>query len=188
MDDSAVEARWAKLTLLLEPIHANAVTTARRLCRSGADGDDLYQETVLTAFEKFGSLRNESSFRSWFFAVLLSRHRSRARRAFWRRFTSLEVELAGGRDPGVASDSHLVLSNDRITRALAALPAVQREAIVLFEMDGFSIEEITGLQRVSLSAVKSRLVRGRQALRSYYERRGWVQRAEGAPVSEGGLA
>jgi len=166
--------------MLLAPIHLQAVATARRLCRSSADGDDLYQETVLRAFEKLHTLRDESRFRSWFYAVLLSRHRSRCRPSFWRRLLPLEEVLAGGEEP-VGEDgserAEEVWRAGRATLALATLAAEQREAVVLFEVDGLSIEEIAVMQRVSISAVKSRLTRGRERLRIFYQRRGWQSAA-----------
>ena len=55
---------------------------------------------------------------------------------------------------------------------LAGLPAVQREAVVLFEIEGFSVEEIAAMQEVTVSAVKSRLARGRDRLRRAYQRLG----------------
>ncbi len=186
MDDRANENRWERLTLLLGPIHTQAVTTARRLSRSVPDGDDLYQESVLLAFRNLDALRDERSFRSWFFTILISRHRSRTRRSFWSRFASLEAkkedgfEAIGERGEEWAERS---LRAERIARALGALPDVQREAIVLFEMQGFSIEEIASLQRVSVSAVKSRLARGRESMRKEYERRGWAPRAKVTPTA-----
>jgi hypothetical protein len=45
---------------------------------------------------------------------------------------------------------------------------------VMFEVDGYPIEEIAAMQGVSLSAVKSRLARGRERLRRHYERMGYV--------------
>jgi predicted RNA polymerase sigma factor len=56
----------------------------------------------------------------------------------------------------------------------------QREAIVLFEVEGFRIEEIAAIQKASIPAVKSRLVRGRDNLRRYYVRRGWMRPREQA--------
>jgi RNA polymerase sigma-70 factor (ECF subfamily) len=61
---------------------------------------------------------------------------------------------------------------ERMATALGKLPAVQREAVVLFELEGFSIEEIAAIQRVTASAVKSRLSRGRDRLRRVYARWG----------------
>ena len=60
-----------------------------------------------------------------------------------------------------------------MSRALARLPAEQREAVVLFELEGFGIEAIAAVQKVSPSAVKSRLARGRARLARIYERWGF---------------
>jgi RNA polymerase sigma-70 factor (ECF subfamily) len=151
------------------------VATARRLCHSSAEGDDLYQESVLRAFEKLDSLRDESRFRSWFYATLLSRHRTRLRRSFWRRFFHLEDAFPDGAEPAGEDGSRWneqAAGAERARRALATLPAEQREALVLFEIDGYSIEEIAVMQRASVPAVKSRLTRGRDRLRRHYERHG----------------
>src|SRR5512134_332272 len=99
MEARAAEATWERLSKLLGPIHRSAIATARRLCRSRWDGDDLYQESVLRAFEKLHTLRDESRFRSWFYATLLSRHRSRCRRWFWKRQVPLEQACAGEGEP-----------------------------------------------------------------------------------------
>ncbi|HKW51880.1 MAG TPA: RNA polymerase sigma factor [Candidatus Eisenbacteria bacterium] len=165
-------ARWARLTRLLGPIHAQAVATARRLSRSLHDGDDLYQEAVLRAHDKLDGLRDESRFRSWFFAVLLSRHRSRVRRPR-RELVPIEATL-GRRDEPVGEDGTSWEEGrrraERAARALAGLAPAQREAIVLHDIDGFSVEEVAEMQRVTSSAVKSRLARGREELRRFYLR------------------
>ena len=157
---------------LLGPLHEQALATARRLCRSPAEGDDLYHDALLRAFEKLSTLRDETRFRSWFYAVLLNRHRSRCRRSFWSRFLPLEEAFPRGAEPaGERGETWAERSVQagRFARALARMRPEQREAVVLFEVDGCSIEEIAGMQRASVPAVKSRLVRGREALRRHYE-------------------
>jgi RNA polymerase sigma-70 factor (ECF subfamily) len=187
MEALATEATWERLSALLGPIHQSAIATARRLCRSRGDGDDLYQESVLRAYEKLHTLRDESRFRSWFYATLLSRHRSRSRRWFWRRQVPLETAFARDREP-VGEDGgeweERIRRADRATAALASLDPAQREVIVLFEMDGYSIEEIADMQHASIPAVKSRLTRGRRKLRNFYDRRGWGGPGAGAARPE----
>ena len=169
--DASTE-RWQRLLRLLQPCHDRSVRIARQLTRTAHDGDDLFQEAVLRAFRGIDSLRDEGRFAAWFQAVLLSVHRSRARRGFWRRFLSLESEGRRGLDrPDPAGGTEEERQRaERASRALATLPAVQREAVVLFELEGFSIEEIAACQQVSIPAVKSRLQRGRARLRQHYER------------------
>ena len=175
MDDPTHGERWERLLGLLAPLHSQALATARRLSRSAAEGDDLYQESVLRAFQKLPQLRDEERFRSWFFAVLLSVHRGRCRRAFWRRFLPLADAVAGGFDP-VGIDGRLRADEHeqaaRASRALATLPAVQREAVVLHDIEDISMAEIAAMQGVTVSAVKTRVARGRERLRAHYRRLG----------------
>ncbi|HEX2573369.1 MAG TPA: RNA polymerase sigma factor [Polyangia bacterium] len=157
---------------LLGPIHDRARLTARRLCRSPADGDDLFQDAMLRALEQLPTLRDETRFRSWFYAVLLSVHRARSRRVFWRRWFSLDELITGGEEPAGEDGGRWEearVEAARMARALAGLPAVQREAVVLFEVEGFSIEEVANLQGASVVAVKTRLVRARERLRRHYQ-------------------
>lgn len=166
------EVRWQRLMALLEPLHERAMASARRLGRSTAEGDDLYQETVLRAFEKLHTLRDESRFGAWFYATLLSRHRTRYRRSFWRRVLPWEGAFPGDGPPGEDGQEWEGRSIEarRAARALATLAPEQREAVVLFEIDGYTITEIAAMQGASVPAVKSRLQRGREALRRHYQR------------------
>ena len=187
-------ADWARLLELLTPIHARAARMARRLAGSAHDGDDLFQEAVLRALAALPALRDQGCFGPWFTTILLNVHRNRSRRGFWRRLVPLERDEAPALEP-VGENGHAWeeerLRAARASRALATLPAVQREAVVLFELEGYSIGEIAALQEVSPSAVKSRLARGRARLRRTYERWGFgrqrgrngVGRAGGTPLS-----
>jgi RNA polymerase sigma-70 factor (ECF subfamily) len=178
MASDAAAQRQRRLMALLTPHHDRARVTARRLCRSHADGDDLFHETVLRAFDHLDELRQPERFRSWFYAVMLSVHRARHRRSFWRRFLPLDD---AGPEPAVDGATDVMEGSQRMARALATLAPQEREAIVLFELEGFSLEEVAALQTSSLPAVKSRLVRARARLRRHYERHERV----GNPVVRG---
>jgi RNA polymerase sigma-70 factor (ECF subfamily) len=121
---------------------------------------------VLRALDRLDDLRDASRFRSWFFAILLSVHRQRHRRAFWRRLLPLDAV----REPPGSPEAERLEGAERMAAALASLSAKEREAVVLFELEGFTLEEIAALSGDSLSAVKSRLSRARLRLRRHYER------------------
>lgn len=154
-----------RLCRLLEPLHAELRTCARRLCRSTADGDDLFQEAALRALGKIDMLDSEEAFRAWFYRVLLSVHRNRVKRSFWSRLVPIGDREPAGEPTGDVGGA------ERIRLALASLPVEQREAIVLHDIQEMSVEEIADVQGVSESAVKSRLARGRKQLRSIYKKR-----------------
>lgn len=189
MKHDEAERRWRRLLELLAPIHDRAAATARRLCRTPADGDDLLQAAVLRAFEKLDGLRDPDRFPAWFWAVLLSVHRNRARRELWRRFLPLDDLPPGGEPAGPDGNRREEerVSAARAAAALARLPAVQREAVVLHEIEGFGVEEIAAMQGVTVSAVKSRLARGRERLRRHYRRLGF-ERPRSTSAGEGRLA
>jgi RNA polymerase sigma-70 factor (ECF subfamily) len=165
---------WDELSELLGEVHDDVQLFARRIARSNAEGDDVFQEAVLRAARKLGSLRDRSRFKSWMYSVVVSVHRSRARRSFWKRLVSREEapDPVGDDGRGWATER---ASASRATRALATLEPAQREAIVLFELHGYSIEEIADIQSASISSVKSRLVRGRDRLRRFYAGAGQLE-------------
>lgn len=176
MTDVSADRDWTRLLQLLEPFHVTAQTAARRMAASVEEGDDLFQESLLHAFEKLSSLRDETRFRSWFFAILISRHRTRSRRSFWRRFLPLE-NVTEGAEPRVSSPDgeEEWLASWRMSSALATLSAPEREALVLFEWQGFSTEEIAELQSAGASTIRSRLTRARAKVARVYIRRGWAE-------------
>jgi RNA polymerase sigma-70 factor (ECF subfamily) len=157
---------WNELSELLGPIHDDVQLFARRIAGSNAEGDDVFQEAVLRAARKLGSLRDRARFKPWMYSVVVSVHRTRWRRSIWRRWISRETPDEPGDDGNRWADERA--SARRAVAALATLSPPQREAIVLFELHGYSIEEISEIQRTSLSSVKSRLARGRDRLRAFY--------------------
>jgi RNA polymerase sigma-70 factor (ECF subfamily) len=174
-----MEAGTDRFWRLLEPTHARALAFARALVRSRSEGDDLFHEALLRALIRIDSLRDDLAFRSWLYRIVITVHRNRCRRAFWRRF----LPLGPLPDPDASDDAaksatdyrtvewspEAAEATRRARAALATLPAVQREAIVLFEIEGWKVDQIAELHRVSASAVKSRLARGRDAMRAFYE-------------------
>ena len=157
---------WNELAELLGPIHDDVQLFARRIAKSQAEGDDVFQEAVLRAARKLGGLRDRSRFKSWMYSVVVSVHRTRCRGSFWKRWVTSERPDPVGDDGSRWADQ--AASEQRATAALATLQPPQREAIVLFELHGYSIEEIAEIQKTSVSSVKSRLVRGRDRLRVFY--------------------
>ena len=79
---------------LLEPVHGQAEGFCRRLAGNRDDGDDLYQDSLLVAMRKIGSLRDETAFRPWLFKLIINRFRNRSREAWWRRRAEIIVKTA----------------------------------------------------------------------------------------------
>jgi len=117
---------------------------------------------VFHAYRGLHTLRDESSFRAWFFSILL--RLSRRRRGWWLNFWPLrETDEATTEDDAEAERARW------LRRALQRLTPLEREALVMSELGGFSIAEIAQSQGSSVSAVKTRISRAKKRLRERYE-------------------
>jgi RNA polymerase sigma-70 factor (ECF subfamily) len=141
------------------------INLAYRFCRDRGRAEELAQEAFLRAYRALGQWRKDAVFSTWLFALATNLYRSDLRR-IPARTVSLEdiAEPADAR----ASDGGLE-DHDRdlaVRRAVGALPAKYREALVLFyfhDMDVTTAARSLGLPE---GTVKARLFRGREILRS----------------------
>lgn len=153
-----------RFTALLEPNHARLARFARAMTESSEDARDLVGDTVEQAYKHFHTLKSDEAFLSWIFTIARRiQNRRRWRMKLFDRFDADEYEDIVGSDSAATAEAHV--DTQILYDALQKLPNKQREAFVLFEVSGFSLQEIQELQGDSLSAVKMRLVRARETLR-----------------------
>jgi len=146
---------------LYQPIHGRF----EKFCRARAFGDmpykDLINETLLIAYVKMEKLNNKTAFLSFLIGIAI--------RVLSNSSKKQRPSLV---DDAIVFDNHLDPNGsiekkfevDMLYKALATLPELQREALILFEITGYSIKEIMQIQESGASAVKQRLVRGRKNL------------------------
>jgi len=171
-----------EFTQLLAPHYNDALRYSRALCANWSpdDAEDVLQQSFLKALENFESLNDVSKFKSWFFKIITRVFYTSIRKHFWKKFLPIENESGIIDMPSVFGNPDNNEDRQVLYNALSRLSAKERAAILLFEVAGFSIEEITAIQgERSISAVKSRLSRTRQKLRKYIEK-------PAVPVSETG--
>ncbi len=136
-----------------------------RFCRARACGDmpyeDLMNESLMVPYQKMDTIQKEGSFLS--FLIGISRRiLANSQRKKKAKPAVDESILNNYADPEDVMSKRMDVA--LLHKALAFLPAEQREALILFEITGFSIKEIAHLHESSESAVKQRLSRGRKAL------------------------
>ena len=158
----------SEFTDLLKPHYNDAVNYCRALCSGSSisEAEDVMQQSLLKAFENFDSLRDKASFKSWFFQIITRNFYNSVRKPFWSRFVSLNSEE--GKIAFQVFEDELFEDNQMLIAALSRISKKERAAILLFEIGGFSIEEITRIQNEkSESTVKSRLSRTRKKLKEF---------------------
>jgi RNA polymerase sigma-70 factor, ECF subfamily len=138
---------------------------------------DLFQETWLRVLARAHQYDGESRFETWLFAIARHLVIDSSRR---KRTESLDeltdpAERARPWEPEAPkADSPLTMlsgreQTERMESALAQLPAVYREVLLLRFQEDLSLEEIAGVVKAPLSTVKSRLYRGLSAARELLE-------------------
>ncbi len=147
---------------LYRPCHEAFIRYCHGLTGSREDARDLVGDAVLVALENFEKLRKKESFKAWLFGIArrLMLHVYR-RSKFKGRYNEEDVHLLPDTEP--SPDLHPDI--EVLYTALGQLPFKQREAIILFELSGFSLKEIEKIQGGSLSGVKTRLKRAREKLK-----------------------
>ncbi|HEU5441061.1 MAG TPA: sigma-70 family RNA polymerase sigma factor [Ktedonobacterales bacterium] len=192
----------AAFNVLVERYQSAAYAVALRMLGDAEAAADVTQDAFFSAYRAIGSFHG-SSFRAWLFRIVSNGCYDHFRAQGRRPAVSLEATLEDERDadPQNSSDARLpramidpswdperaALRAETIARieaALQRLPAEQRLAVVLSDIQGLAYDEIAAIMGTSLGTVKSRIARGRAHLRGMLLREGEPFRPSGRPGSE----
>jgi len=136
---------------------------ARALTSNAARADDLVQETLLRAIAKGHSWQAGTNLRAWLFTIMHNQHINLVRRAVRDEATvdieQLSTSLVATSDPTASRQLR------ELERALGCISEEQREVILLVGLEGMSYKAATQILNVPVGTVRSRLSRGRDALR-----------------------
>src|SRR6185312_15587246 len=154
-----------------------------RIVCDPADAADTTQEVFLKVFRGIGHFHGESSLKTWIYRIAI--HEASNRRRWWFRHKSKEVSVEPAPNESI-EHSHVAYENTalvdtrksplenaaehelqaRVESELRNVAEPYRTAVVLRDIEELSYEEIADITQVSLGTVKSRITRGRDALRT----------------------
>lgn len=156
---------------------------ARSLCHDATLADDLVQDACLKAWSAAESYDRSQPMRPWVFRILRNEFYQKVRRE-WRWNNLSEEDEAALR--GDSGDFVQSLEHNRMCMAIYALPADQRDALILVLAAGFTYDEAGEICGVSGGTIKSRVSRGRAAVRVDLEH-GTTQVAHAEDCSRGAV-
>lgn len=152
---------------LSEEIYRCAWGYTCRLCTGGgvlrhADAEDLLQEALLRAYQRFHQLREKARFKGWLLCIVRTVFLDRLRRLGQpaHNLDELLEEL-----PDRESSWHHDPQAELMQVALSQLRPAQRELLSLFYLEGLSLEETGQVLGIAPRIVRQRLFRAREALR-----------------------
>jgi RNA polymerase sigma-70 factor (ECF subfamily) len=143
-----------------------AYNLARHLLREEADARDAVQESLMKAWQYFGAFRGTTALpwllqivRNTAFTFLQRKHPQQALNEEW-----LDDHPSNTSDPSVELIERA--DGETVRQAVAQLPPIYREVIVLRELEGLSYKEIASVTGTNLGTVMSRISRARRQLQS----------------------
>jgi RNA polymerase sigma-70 factor (ECF subfamily) len=135
------------------------------MCGSPEDAEEVAQETLLKLFQNFDQLRDPERVRPWVFRIaknvcLMQRRKS----VFAPEELPLEIDISDAAEP---PESQFLATELRaiIDRIVAELPPLYRAVVLLRDLEELSTDETAQVLDVSVDVVKTRLHRGRAAMR-----------------------
>jgi RNA polymerase sigma-70 factor (ECF subfamily) len=139
-------------------------SVALRTLGDPEEAADALQDAMISAYRAAGSFRGDSAVTTWLHRVVVNACLDRMRRRSSRPTVPLpEVETEYAR-PTVTDDIANTDLRLALTSALATLPEEQRVALVLVDVEGYSVEETAKALNVAPGTVKSRCARARAKL------------------------
>ena len=191
---------------LIGEFHHPIYSLVYRMVADSADAADTTQEVFLKVFRGMNHFHGQSSLKTWIYRIAV--HEASNRRRWWFRHKSKETSIEPA---SVSQKSGLALAikdslvdgadspfdriaheevRARVEEELRKVSEPYRTTVILRDLEEMSYEEIAEVTQVSLGTVKSRLTRGREALRQRLV--GYVQevgselglRAEGRKVHQ----
>ncbi len=152
-----------------------------RMVSDPADAADTTQDVFLKVFRGMKHFHGESSLKTWIYRIAL--HEGANRKRWWFRHKAQETSIEPAESDSFASRDEAMQSaltdqhdspfdnvahrevQQRVDQELRRLPEPYRTTLILRDLEEMSYEEIAEVLQISLGTVKSRLTRGRQALK-----------------------
>jgi len=163
---------------LIGEFHQPIYSLIYRMVNDPSDAADTTQDVFLKVFRGMKHFHGESCLKTWIYRIAL--HEAANRKRWWFRHkaqeTPIESVMAGERefsgedrlvDPGESPFEEFAHTEVReaVDQALQQVPEPYRTALILRDLEEMSYEEIADVLAISLGTVKSRITRGRDALR-----------------------
>lgn len=150
---------------LYQPVHTRLCRYVQALIWNSEDARDLIGEVTLLAYEKFDNTQPPDTFVYYLFGIARNLYLKKCRRDQWKgvwHADTMEEQPAW-------QEADSSLKRRELAILLSKLSEKHRTALSLFEVAGFSYDEIARLMNTSSGNVKSMLSRSRQQLKAFVE-------------------
>lgn len=127
------------------------------------DAEDAVQNAFIRALERIDQLKPGSPFGPWFFRVLRSTALNLRRRELLRTHEEIPASASARSNP--VKEWERGLTRQAVLGALSELPEMQRLAVTLYDLEGYSHREIAGILDIAVGTSRAHVHHGRKSLR-----------------------
>lgn len=138
-----------------------------------SESEDIIQEVFLSCYRNLHSFRRESSYKTWLIRMTINTCKDYRKRWSFRNLIyrqKIDMEL---REPSAEQLSIQGERSRELIEAISGLPSKFKEVLILYYYEELTMKEISETLELSINTVKSRLLRGKQALHNKLEGSGW---------------
>jgi RNA polymerase sigma-70 factor (ECF subfamily) len=150
--------------MLVERYQRAAYAVAYSVTGRHEDAEDAAQESFLVALERLEECRSPERFAGWLMTIVRNRSRNLVRREVLRETDQVPIG-ASSRTPTPDRETELAELQEVLREALDELPEVQREIVLLHDLEGWKHREIANRIGLPSGTVRSHLHFARKALR-----------------------
>jgi RNA polymerase sigma-70 factor, ECF subfamily len=181
---------------LIAQFHQPVYSLVYRMVNDPADAADTTQEVFIKVFRGIKRFNGASSLRTWIYRIAV--HEASNHRRWWFRHKSRETSMEPADneefttglkdtlvDGRISPFDNLARSElrSRVEQELSNVPEPYRTAVILRDIEELSYEEVAEITETNMGTVKSRIVRGREALRKRLEK--FIEESGPQPASPG---
>lgn len=151
---------------LVKQYHEKIYSLAHHVCAGlKSEAEDVYQETLISAFKNIGKFKGKAGFGTWVFRIAANNCWMKFRKKKSEKLVSIE-DLGGLADLAANDETAKKDLSEVVAKALEKLSVDHRMAVTLADIQGYTAQEAARILKITVPAFKTRLFRARAALKA----------------------
>ncbi|MEJ8554853.1 RNA polymerase sigma factor [Tepidibacter sp. Z1-5] len=154
---------------LIDKYKQTSYNIALGIVKNPDDAMDISQEALIKVYRYIKNFNQKSSFSTWLYRIVMNTCLDYIKKNEKNKVIPINEEIINNQETYIESNPEKILDKkietQQIRDAIEKLSPIQKNAIILRDIQGFSYEEIANITECSLGTVKSRIKRGRENLK-----------------------